>query len=138
MSCFTLTHLQAQQTISYCTPTYNYDCEFGSEINDFVLSGENGTIINDLATGCSGGYDDRTTSGDTITLAQGGYYVAKISTDAENNDVALWIDFDNNGTFDETEKIGEGALIDGSLVDIQLSIPESATEGIHRMRARCF
>ena len=52
---------------AYCT-TLPVDCtSYGDDINDFILVGELGTQINDLATGCApNSYDNR--SNESVSL----------------------------------------------------------------------
>ena len=128
----------------YCSPTYFQGCVFGNEVNDFKLTGESGTSIIDLATGCSmtsggigGGYDDRTA--ESVTLYQGTNYTVALDDAAAafgTDNVQIWIDFNNNFTFDATESIGGGALpaLTGALTNFTLTIPATATLGSHRMR----
>lgn len=130
---------------TYCTPSFLQGCAFGNEINDFFLTGESGTSINDPATGCIstafGGYDNRT--GESVTLKQGTSYTVSIddAVGAPPDNFQVWIDFNNNGTFEATESVAGGVLpliigvATGALTPFTLIIPPGATLGPHRMRA---
>lgn len=116
----------------YCIPSFTLDCILGDMIDDFVLIGEDDTSIENMATGCSeDGYDDRTD--ESVYLYQGEEYTATVTTQADQGDnVAIWIDFNDDGVFDESEMVGAGYL-DVS-TDVSISIPEDAGIGDHRMR----
>lgn len=116
----------------YCIPYFIMDCFLDDMIDDFILVGEEGTSINDEGTGCSvDGYDDRTD--ESVTLNQGTDYTATVTSGATMNSVAIWIDFNDDGYFDESERVAAGDLDDSN--DLTLSIPANANPGEHRMRA---
>ena len=130
---------------TYCTPTFYQGCAFGNEINDFFLTGELGTSINDPASGCtSSGFVPMTcwndeTASTTVTLYQGGTYTVN-ADDAQTTPIAtdgiqLWIDFNNDGTFDATEVVGGGVMpYPSALTAFTITIPAGAALGTHRMR----
>lgn len=125
----------------YCVPTLPSfgGCEYGDQINNFVLTGENGTAFNDLNTGCStDAYDDRTAQ-PAVDLLQETTYTTTISTDYENgNYAAIWIDFDDDEVFSSTERVGfsaSEAYVDvGAGGPLPITIPAGAAPGNHRMR----
>ena len=133
---------------TYCTPAYFQGCVFGNEINDFYLTGESPTAISDAATGCSmtgggvgGGYDNRT--GESVTLLPGHTYTVSVddggftAITAGTDNFQIWIDFNNDGTFDASESIGGGALPlgTGALTSFTITIPAGVPTGTRRMRA---
>ena len=131
---------------TYCTPSYFQGCVFGNEINDFFLTGESPTAINDPATGCPtgtggfGGYENRT--GETVTLLPGHTYTVSVddggltAITAGTDNFQLWIDFNNDGTFDASESVGGGALPlgTGALTSFTITIPAGVSTGSRRMR----
>ena len=137
----------AQLKAQYCTPAFLQGCAFGDEFNDFVLLGESGTSINDLATGCVGtvfgGYDNRTS--ESVTLKQGTSYTLSIDNSSSSilpDNFQVWIDFNDNNTFEATESVAGGVMpttifgtATGALTNFTLIIPAGATLGSHRMRA---
>ncbi|MBW7867036.1 MAG: PKD domain-containing protein [Brumimicrobium sp.] len=137
-------YLNAQ---TYCSPGYLDGCSDGSDINTFILVGENGTQIDDQNTGCSnGGYDDRTSLA-PVQLYQGANYTVTVSTDkAPEADPdfpiyeagvvgVVWIDFGDDGIFDVADKVGETpGFIQTSNTTFTISIPAAAATGNHRMR----
>ncbi|MEI8279171.1 MAG: fibronectin type III domain-containing protein [Bacteroidota bacterium] len=123
---------------SYCTPGYFplYGCSFGDEINTFTLVGESSTSISDLNSGCSSGNYEDSHLTMTVTLNQGTNYTVSTNTASILNpdNIQIWIDFNDDGTFSTTESVGGGAITT-SLTNISISIPTGATVGSHRMRA---
>ncbi len=132
---------------TYCTPTFFQGCILSSEINDFSISGDAGTSISDLGTGCSGGsgtppvtaYRDMHSSM-SVTMAAGGTYTVVSNTSATSittTNLQIFIDFNDDGTFDpSTESVGGGAMgALGASTNFTITIPVTAASGIHRMRA---
>jgi hypothetical protein len=141
----TLSLLWNVSKAQYCSPSYFQGCAFGNEINDFHITGVLSTAINDVGTGCSttsggigGGYDDRTV--ESVTLNQGAVYVISVSDGmpiiSGPDGFQVWIDFNNNFTFEASESVGGGLLpVTGALTNINITIPAGAALGSHRMRA---
>ncbi len=120
-------------TGGYCTPIFTNGCEYGVVIDHFILTGENDTEIYDLNTGCSdSNYDDRTD--ESVDLAPGSDYLAWVtSTSLSGDHCVIWIDLNNNGVFEETERVAAKSM-DSPAEIVQISIPESASVGERRMR----
>ena len=113
---------------SYCTPSFgsNSDC-----ITNITL----GDINNTTASTSTNGYGDYTNlSTDleqnepaTLSLTSGG--------GSGTHAAAVWIDFNDNYTFDDSERVGTKDDIGASAtVTINLTISSDATPGSHRMR----
>jgi len=132
---------------SYCSPSYLIGCSLTDDyISNFTLVGDNGTAINNNSNcttgsfGFGGGYADYTTLA-AAEITTGESYQVSISTGApiaEVEKVKIWIDWNNDGTFDEDEVIG---LIDGidlltSTSTFSFTVPADATAGKRRLRAR--
>jgi PKD repeat protein len=118
---------------TYCTPTYTT----GTSSNDYITLVQLGTINN--ATGASSSpyytyYSSLSTnlipgSGYTITLSPGTY--------ASNNYIAVWIDYNQNGVFETTEKLGNILAPPTPATSvINFTVPADATAGTTRMRVR--
>ncbi|RYZ56349.1 MAG: hypothetical protein EOP49_00585, partial [Sphingobacteriales bacterium] len=125
-------------TQCYCTPVYTTACSSNDDLNTFTLDGENGTSINDIATGCTpGGYYDATAQ-PAVSLAAGGVYSGTAnSTYSANEHVKIWIDFGDDGVFDSTDAIGSfGPIGNAALTSYSVNIPMNAAAGNHRMRVR--
>lgn len=122
---------------AFCPPRV-VDCTLLDTINNFILTGELSTQINDLATGCStNGYANRTQQ--TITLFESKTYVALASTQYSTNEqFAIWIDFNNNYIFESSERVAYQLLDATYNTPVTITIPSvssGGTLGIHRMRA---
>lgn len=118
---------------SYCVPTYSSGTGYG----DYISLVQLGSINN--ATGASTSpyytyYSSLSTdllpsTSYTITLSQGTY--------SSGNYIAVWIDFNQNGTFDASEKLGTVNIgptpAQGT---ISFIVPAAAATGSTRMRVR--
>ena len=131
---------------TYCTPTYFQGCATGVEINDFSLVGAGGSSISDLGTGCSSTgtlpvtcYRDMHASM-SVTLNPATSYTV-VSTDAVTDilptGLQIFIDFNDDGTFDPTtESVGGGVYsVLGASTNFVITIPSGAATGSHRLRA---
>ncbi len=124
---------------SYCIPTYTVSCSaFGDEINTFTLIGDNNTAFLDTNTGCSSGAYDNRTAETPVQMAAGNTYSGYISTVySSGENVRIWIDFNDDGTFSNAEAVGTLGNFGGtSLHPYSISIPTGSTAGSHRMRVR--
>ena len=128
----------------FCTPVYTTGCATYN-LNSFVITGENGTSIDDLNTGCSSntidiGYDDRRSLFTPVDLIQEGTYPVQINSTSTNTllRASIWIDFNDNGTFELSEQVLTDFTIVASpaFATASIDIPASAAPGIHRMRVR--
>jgi len=121
-----------------CIPQYNEGCLWGAEIEFFSL----GSMGNMTAGSCSNfpaGYSDFTSI--STDLMQGLSYEANITVGNYGDaGVAVWIDFNDNGVFESSEKVGyvEYLFWTGSSVSttFPINIPLTAPTGVHRMRVR--
>ena len=114
---------------SYCTPS------FSSTTNDYISGFVLGSISNTGTSQSTNGYGDYTSM--STNLAQGATATAQLTsyTGTGTHAAAIWIDFDNNGTFASSEKVGSRDNINPSTtVDISVTIPSNAATGSHRMR----
>ncbi len=134
-----LFNMQAQ---TYCSPGYYDDCIYDDDINSFILTGHGTSVLSDLNTGCtSGGYLDRTTAITPVDLYPGQNYTLEINTSYPYQDeeyASIWIDFNNNGTFENTERIMTEVSVEPapSYTTESITIPITASAGIRRMRVR--
>ncbi|WPO83876.1 GEVED domain-containing protein [Chryseobacterium sp. JJR-5R] len=118
---------------SYCVPEFASGCAYGDQINSFTIPGAG---FSHLDTGCSSGsYGDYTSQ--TINLNAGVNYPFTVTHNFSTQNVKMWIDFNNDGTFDETtELVASGSSVSGSVIatDGTITIPATAPLGVHRMR----
>jgi hypothetical protein len=126
--------LTKAQENEYCSPTYSFGCNY-DRIEDFVLNGENNTGIVDMETGCSeDAYDDRTDK--SVDLAPGENYNIQITTLTAGDNVAIWIDFNDNGIFEESELVGTAIeLVSEEPSDVSIHISGAVDAGSRRLRA---
>lgn len=134
--------LNAQQ---YCIPNFvDPDCGDGFVIHSFILDGENGTGINELNTGCApGAYHDGTNlpaphlfTGTSYNINMSSIaYEELLGMPISGTGAVVWIDFNNNGIFEASERITMSPNVlhpNGS--NVPLHIPNNANHGMHRMR----
>lgn len=124
---------QNAPTECYCEPTYTTGTTAGDYIANVVcgaISNPTGpapapyyTYYAALSTNLTGG------TSNTISVTMGTYLT--------NNNFAVWIDYNQNGNFESTEKLGEVInLPAGGVGTITFTVPITATAGITRMRVR--
>ena len=130
----------------YCIPTYKTGCSTGVEINDFILPGDAGTSISDLATGCSisGSFSPFKSYRDmsatmSVTMSPGGTYFVTTTTGTLNfvpTGVQIFIDFNNDNSFmDPGECVGGGVMnAGGATTLLPVAIPHGVPSGTYRMR----
>jgi len=125
--------LSSAQT--YCVPAFASGCSGGDVIDTFKIPGAG---LDHQNTGCSvGAYGDFTAM--TINLNAGLSYDFTVKHDYSDQNVRIWIDFNNDGTFDDTspELVASASsdFIGGANVTAgQITIPSTVTPGTYRMR----
>ncbi|SEK86870.1 Por secretion system C-terminal sorting domain-containing protein [Aquimarina amphilecti] len=115
-----------------CAPTS--DCSFGDNIVSFVLSD-----LSNTGVVCNTGYEDFRNLTATLEIATD-YDVTVQSGFANDDDekFSLWIDFNDNSTFEPSEQLVTDGIITAANTDVNflISIPADAPIGDHLMRAR--
>ncbi|MES2702626.1 MAG: GEVED domain-containing protein [Bacteroidota bacterium] len=125
---------------SSCTPAYYYSPATTYKMNNFSLTGHAGSNINDNGptTAATNGYEDRTAAVAAVDLMQATSYSGNITYNSSYYfQSQVWIDFNNNGTFENSEKVTP--VINGSFVTsvgYTLTIPAGVSTGYRRMRVR--
>lgn len=128
---------------TYCTPIYSTGCSTGYDLQTVYLEGESVTL-NNANSGCStNGYGDFTATTNHPDLKSGTTYKVVVtianSTSGATNYLAAWIDYNNDSTFQTSERFidpnGNGARVSGT-DSFSLTIPPMTTFGLHRMRIR--
>jgi hypothetical protein len=130
---------------SGCRPTWFYatgSCASGRTVatptNPFRITGDAGTSIID-SDNCNGsGYTDQTASR-VVTLSAGGTYGISFGTRGYYEmTYQVWIDFNNDGTFQTTESVGgTGSRATLSVWSTTITIPGGGAvlrPGYYRMR----
>lgn len=125
--------------LEYCKPD-SKNCTY-RHIDNFTLVGANNTAIIDLETNCfPGGYDNRIEETGTVDLEVSETYKMLITTPLISEKIVVWIDFNDNGVFEVTERVVYGAPLNdyNVLSTIDLPIPENGELGVHRMRVMMY
>ncbi|RYE17509.1 MAG: hypothetical protein EOP51_23765, partial [Sphingobacteriales bacterium] len=118
----------------YCSPTYTDGSIFG----DYLGRVKVGTIDNITTGAPSPFYTYYSSLSTTITAGVATTLTVSPGTYTSNNNIAAWIDYNQNGTFEATEKLGE-VLINAAYPatgTIGFSVPVTALAGTTRMRVR--
>ena len=124
----------------YCIPYFYYGCSlYGTYTGILSLTGEAGTSISDAST-CApsttdGYYDEYSLT--SVTLQAGSTYSALINGGSYYyfyTSSQIWIDFNDNGTFESTEVVGGIGVFSYYTESTNITIPSTATIGTHRMR----
>jgi hypothetical protein len=132
--------------LNYCIPTATSGCGVDG-IKKFIL----GTIdADDGGDGCNStgaivGYVDRKDMSTDLDRATGNnVYTLQAqhnwNTAADNEGLSVWIDLDDSGSFEVSERLisGEGFQTNNALEDFTLTIPTDAALGPHVLRAKAI
>lgn len=117
----------------YCYPSG--DCSFGDGLTGFSLQD-----ISNMNNGCSNdgteAYGDFTDM--STVLSPGETYTVELETGYNNQNVCLWIDFNDNKTFDANEMLIQDFNLgnSGQVYSVDIVIPEVVMAGEHRLRVR--
>ena len=123
--------------VTYCQPTYSNGTGFGDYISSVVMN----TLNNPSGASPSPYYTLYPASGNTTTTLTAGttYTLTLVAGTWTANDVAGWIDFNQNGILnDPTEKLGETDNLGATpaSTNIVFTVPVTALNGIARFRVR--
>lgn len=123
---------------SYCAATATHACATGDE----YIANVNLSTINNTS-GCAQ-YSNFTAQSTSLALGQ--QYTVSVNTGIVgsqnvayiNNQIAVWIDFNNNQTFELSERVGITTVAQGTGFPIQytFTVPLTASLGNVRMRVR--
>ncbi len=126
--------IMAPAPVGYCIPTSTN----GTTDGDFVNSVQLGTIQN-TNSGATGAptYSDHTASQSTFLAINSPYTITIQSGQYSPNQVAAWIDYNNDQVFQASEKLGEFQTT-GSMQSqgIPFTVPGGAVMGTTRLRVR--
>ncbi len=125
------------EDLEYCTSnlyygdTYSDPCEWGDVINDFSIED-----LNHIGSGCDGGYDVADFTSMSVDLAQGSNYAWTADIGNDDTFLAIWLDSNNDGTFDASECLYTAQEPLTANCSGTLTIPGTTELGEHRMRVR--
>jgi hypothetical protein len=123
---------------SYCQATYSS----GTGSGDYIATVQLGTINNTTTGSATPYYTLYPQSGTTTTaLTAGTAYTLTVGAgtwSGTGNNIAAWIDYDQNGVFDAAEKLGELTNLGASPATgtINFTVPVTANNGTLRFRVR--
>ncbi len=129
----TLTAVATVPAPVYCVPSTS--CSFPDVITDVNF----GSIANSSGLGCNGGYNNISpTATTTTTVAAGVGTSLTVITGGDAEGAAVWIDYDQNGTFEPTELVLNGYTgSNPATYSTTVTIPATALNGNTIMRVRC-
>lgn len=118
-----------------CTPGFVYplsSCSLGFSISNCTVAGYSGGITDSLS--CTGSAYQDLYGTDSVAFMQVYTYSMAINLGSSYAvmDAQVWIDFNNNDTFESSETVG-GAAFTGTAT-FNLTMPLTAVPGFHRMR----
>jgi hypothetical protein len=138
--CTTNTTSFTTENPANCTPSYTTGCSQADSISYFSLKGNTGTVIyNPSGATCNTSpvaYSDYTAAFTPVTLTRTESYGGFIKTGDANDYISMWIDGDDDGYFEDNERILNN--LKGSLTKKLYSvyIPAGMPLGNHRLRVR--
>ena len=132
-ACSTSVNSSSGQMVVYCLPTYSTGCTSNDFINTFTLN-----TLSTGTTGCNNSTTAYSLGAQTTTLTQGVSYNASVTTGSGGgSNVNIWIDYNDNGVFETTERyVNTGLIASSGSATIVVAVPSNATVGTHRMRVR--
>ena len=119
----------------YCIPNSGTGCGVG----DLIASVELNTLVNITGTACISDYNDFTTNPAlTTTLLPSSTYSCIIGTGNYAQGYAAWIDYNDDGLFDLTERIGYTTtdIPSNSTASFPITLSCTPPSGQHRLRVR--
>ncbi|MFZ1527173.1 MAG: GEVED domain-containing protein [Ferruginibacter sp.] len=138
-----VTSFTTLNTPANCVPLYGAEagenCSGGDYISLFRLKGETTQLNINTGSGCNSptAYVDSTDHPVIIDLARGKSYWGQALCGFADDAITIWIDFDDDGLFEDAEKLMNNLEIGSTLTNFNLFIPLTANTGNHRMRVRC-
>ncbi|MEO5946055.1 MAG: choice-of-anchor J domain-containing protein [Chitinophagaceae bacterium] len=120
----------APQTNCYCLPASASDCSFDDAITNVKLA-----TLNNSSACTTGGYADYTALAAPNVIAGGANPMSVTIAPGGNDNIAVWIDYNQNGIFDAAEYTNFGNTPGGTVTN-NIIVPPTALLGITRMRVR--
>ena len=118
-------------TPMYCIPAASSTLTY---INNFSTTGGTTNISNLVSGFTAGGYQNNYAT-QNATIAQGGTLTATFTVTGGTAGVAIWVDLNNNQTFETSERLYNSAsyLVDGNY-SVPIAIPVITATGQYTMR----
>ncbi len=116
-----------------CIPTYIT----GSGSGDYLSRVELGDIVNVTGALPAPYYYFYNLLSTDLTIGTSNTISVKVGTYVSNNGFAAWIDYNQDGVFVASEKLGEvTGLLAAATGNVTFTVPATATEGVTRLRVR--
>ncbi len=132
----------AKVNLFYCKPSYSSACS-PVIIADFILKQNGINLVSKINSDCGvASYSDFTATPVPVNSGQTYDFIARSVTGGSGSyfpqHLSIWIDFNQNGTFETTEQVFQSASANSMspTVSGSFSIPAGATLGLTRMRIR--
>ena len=120
---------------TYCTPAFASGCAGGDMIDDFTVASAG---FSHTATGCSANAYEDFSATQTLTVQPALVYNFLVKHGYSGQYVAIWADFNNDGTFDPTTELigsGQSANVGGTnQTSSTFTVPSTVSLGNYRMR----
>jgi len=120
----------------YCVPTGAIDCTDDDRATNVTFAG----INHNPSCNATTGYNDYTASVTPGNVVQGSSYPISVSVGTTSDYAAVWIDYNQNNTFDASEFTilngGSSSTTAGQAMTGTIAIPAGALSGTTRMRVR--
>ena len=117
---------------SYCTPSYST----GTGASDVITNVSFGGFSNTTSGSGSPYYTYYSSLTATVTAGAASTYSMTVLPAGGDEYVGLWIDFNDDGTFQTSERLINNVQTSGYSLSQSIVIPISASAGTYRMRVR--
>lgn len=120
-------------TFTYCTPTYS-----SGGTNDYITQVTFGTLSQSTASNTSPYYINYTSTQNAVpSIQQAQTYSLSLTFGSDANQYSgVWVDFDQNGTFDTDEFFAGSNAGSNGTITVPIVVPVDATLGTTVMRIR--
>lgn len=134
------TSTSAQATVNnyltcYCTTSYPNGCSSGDEIKNVTITG---TTLNNNSSCSPGAYNFYSSPVHNLTKTVSYTLEVTVGGDALGQHAAAWIDFDQSGSFEVSELVGNQTTSVGAngTAVFNFTVPSTAVNGQTRLRVR--
>ena len=119
--------------VTYCIPSSQYGCSDSDGITGFKI----GNFILSSNSGCSpGGYQSFTAVGATLIPGQAYSFTATLISPVFQEGLGMWVDFNNNGSFDSNEKLYTSSTPLATFLAGTITLPANTAPGLLKLRVR--
>ena len=121
----------------YCVPPMSFGCSFPDIISNVTIAGINNSTLCNNTSGANGYSFFNNLTGNLTAGTNNIPY--SVTTDGDVEGAAMWIDFNQNGTFEASENIFNGIIGTAPATYAgTFNVPANAVNGPTRMRVRCM